>query len=355
MELSKERDREHAERMLAMQKQQSTGGFGQIGEMLGMETPELLTRIFSGGGGSGGESSAGTAWSDAIPKVIGSIADIGKAALAAKMAMPSPEVRRPRPQPPQQPQPSVPSAHAAPTERPALPTNDPNDPLVQIPTPEGLKVVRMSVAQAMGFKPPPGMERSLTTNLDLPDQGSIPQPKETVKVKRKKPAQPATDQPAPAEAPKQKEAPKEAPAATPTPTKSAEAPSPQDQSPSAEGPHPLAVGKTVNTGDRAKAAGMKLLEIGKARKSIRALADKLRKSPEEEWTNIVIAAIMDNVGIFAYIEAVSLYAALAEADVDANLADSIATALRANEMVPATLTYTEQDYVAKQMAKESEA
>jgi hypothetical protein len=37
------------------------------------------------------------------------------------------------------------------------------------------------------------------------------------------------------------------------------------------------------------------------------------------------------------------------------LADSIATALRANEMVPATLTYTEQDYVAKQMAKESEA
>lgn len=354
MELSKERDREHAERMLAMQKQQTTGGFGQIGEMLGMETPELLTRIFGGGGG--GEAASGSAWSEAIPKMIGSIADIGKAALAAKMAMPSPEARRPRPQSTQQPagpqsqQLSVPAQ----PERSALPPSDPNDPLVQIPTPEGLKVVKMSVAQAMGFRPPPGVERSLTTNVDLPDQGSIPQPKEPVKLKRKKQAEgsqlPDQQQTA---APKQEakaEGKSEAPAASQT---KAEEAATNSQAKEPEGPHPLEVGKTVNTGDRAKSAGMKLLEIGKARKSIRALADKLRKSPEENWSDIVIAAIMENVGIFDYIQAVSLYAALAEADVAADFADRIQALLRSNELVPADLTYTEQDYVAKQMAKES--
>ncbi len=79
MELEREQGREHQERMLQLQKIQSggVGGLQGIVESLGMETPELLEKIFGGGGGEGG-------WSDAIPKVLGSIAELGKAALSAK-------------------------------------------------------------------------------------------------------------------------------------------------------------------------------------------------------------------------------------------------------------------------------
>ena len=83
MQLSKERDREHGERMMQLSKAEATGGLSGVTELLGMEAPEVLSRIF--GGGEGGEGG----WADAIPKVLGSIAEIGKAAVTAK---PPPQV-----------------------------------------------------------------------------------------------------------------------------------------------------------------------------------------------------------------------------------------------------------------------
>ena len=52
---------------------------GGLKDLLGMETPELLGRIFGGEEGSGG-------WAEAIPKVLGSLAEIGKVALAGEAA-----------------------------------------------------------------------------------------------------------------------------------------------------------------------------------------------------------------------------------------------------------------------------
>jgi hypothetical protein len=83
MEMNRERDREHAERMLQLSKIQTQGGslLGSLGETLGMEAPEILGRIFgSGGEGEGG----GGGWSDAVPKVLGSIAEVARVAMASK-------------------------------------------------------------------------------------------------------------------------------------------------------------------------------------------------------------------------------------------------------------------------------
>ncbi len=88
MEQAKERDREHAERMMQMQKVQNSGGLGNIGEMLGMETPELLGRLFGGDEDSG--------WADAIPKMLGSLGEIGKAVVAGQAGSPNVHGRVPR-------------------------------------------------------------------------------------------------------------------------------------------------------------------------------------------------------------------------------------------------------------------
>jgi len=76
MELGKDRDREHAERMLHLSKAQNSGGLGSLGEMLGMQTPELLERIF------GGKEPAESGIWEQIPKMLGSMADFGKTALS---------------------------------------------------------------------------------------------------------------------------------------------------------------------------------------------------------------------------------------------------------------------------------
>jgi hypothetical protein len=71
MRLTKERDREHQERMLQMNKIQNSGGLSGLTDMLGMETPELLGRIFGGGEDEG-------SWTDAIPKMLGGLGELGK-------------------------------------------------------------------------------------------------------------------------------------------------------------------------------------------------------------------------------------------------------------------------------------
>ena len=73
MELSKERDREHAERMIQISKDKTSGGLSGITEMLGMDAPELLGRIFGGGGSGDGEEETG-GWKAALPAVLGALA-----------------------------------------------------------------------------------------------------------------------------------------------------------------------------------------------------------------------------------------------------------------------------------------
>jgi hypothetical protein len=80
-EMERENAREHQER-LAMAAGAGEGGggglFGTIGDQLGLEPTEILAKLFGKDGEEGGS------WADAIPKVLGSIAELGSAAIKAK-------------------------------------------------------------------------------------------------------------------------------------------------------------------------------------------------------------------------------------------------------------------------------
>lgn len=272
MELSKERDREHAERMLQMTKAQNSGGLSAITDMLGMETPELLARIFSGGGGDGEKSG----WMDMLPKVLGAVAEVGKAAMTA------PKVD--------------PRVAAATGGQVAIQTPDgvrliPASMLAQMQAQQAAQKVPVSVvAQQQPKRPVP----------DLPEEASIPEEESSEEESEK---------------------------------------DPEDlRSPE------YAAGESVNTLKRAKEAKIPLLKQKAARKAIRELGDRLAAAPEDDWMGITTEAIASEFAIYAYIKAVTVYAALAEAKIEPTLAERIVKALKESGMIPDDVPYTEDDY-----------
>ena len=110
----------------------------------------------------------------------------------------------------------------------------------------------------------------------------------------------------------------------------------------------------MSTIRRAKAAGMSLSRQKAARKAIRRLAKDLGESPEERWVGLLTAALTAEIEVFHYIRAVSVYAVLAEAQVEAELAERIVAAMKASEMIPeGTIPYDEEDF--ERMAAEAKA
>jgi hypothetical protein len=105
---------------------------------------------------------------------------------------------------------------------------------------------------------------------------------------------------------------------------------------------------------RAKAAGIALLPQKKARKAVRALSEKLADTEQSGWLGIITEAITKEVGIFHYIKAVTVRAALVEATPDVSLQDAIVKAMKESEMIPADVPYDEADYVKLQAEKNKE-
>ena len=160
MELSKERDREHAERMIQLTKAQNSGGLSGLTDMLGMDTPELLGKIF--GGGAGGDGEGGGKWAEAIPAVL--------AALGTALA---PKQR----------------------EEPATPDLPPGTAMVQ--TPNGPRLISVNALAGMAGAPqrtPITVPRRPLPNL--PEQGMLP-PGAT----EDEASAPVSEAPAPAAAP----------------------------------------------------------------------------------------------------------------------------------------------------------
>jgi hypothetical protein len=155
MTLQKERDREHAERMIQLQK--SSQPMGGLTDLLGMETPELLERIFGGVGGAAPEGG----WADAIPKVLGGIGEVVTKVLAAKQAETRVMGRRQIPvgmgppalPPPPQPQQANPgfqtSNEASPPAPPVQPKPTTSTPVPK--SPENEKVDTFALAKAAGL------------------------------------------------------------------------------------------------------------------------------------------------------------------------------------------------------------
>jgi hypothetical protein len=112
----------------------------------------------------------------------------------------------------------------------------------------------------------------------------------------------------------------------------------------------LREGKAVNTSKRAKDAGMNLLDQKKARQGIRKLVDKLKKSDTNEWEDLVGVAIMQTPEIFTYLNAVTIYAALAEIQADVEFAERIVNALKSSSMIPdGVLVFTEADLAQREV------
>jgi hypothetical protein len=287
MEMSKERDREHAERMIQLSKP-GGDGLGGLGAMLGMDTPELLGKIF--GGGDGG----GSGWSEAIPKVLGSLAEVSKAALG-----------QPRPQQPR---------------RRRAPQGQQQQQMVQIMTPEGPRMIPIESARSLGL---------------IPDQAST-QAQLAAQVQQKQAIDEIMSEFAENGSPEEAAAPEAEPELTREQAIMKAFGKEQPESEYEQAGH-------VNIKEACKTAGVKLLDQKKARKGIRKLVAVMREKPEDEWPDMVMAAILEQPEIFAYIQAISLFTALREAGAEKDLADRIAAALRAHELVPDTLRYVPSD------------
>jgi hypothetical protein len=305
MELSKERDREHAERMVQMSKIQQGGGLGQLTETLGMETPELLSRIF----GSSGDSGGGSSWSDAIPKVLGSIAEVGKAALSARAPQPQVEGRR--------------------KQRP----EGGQGRMIRVQTPQGPQLIPVAVARQHGLLPeqqgtPASQARMIAEVDNLPDFVSGA------------PGRPATAS--------QGMSPGEMAEAEHAASLAAQAEAEQNP------PTDYSQGEGVDTMARAKKAGLSLLQQKKGRKGVKRLVERLREVEEAEWNDIVMSSIMENIDIYHYIQAVSFYAALAEAHSGEGLAVKVAEQLKTHDLVPDDIVYTEEDWAQAQAATKEE-
>lgn len=288
MEMDKERDREHQERMMAIQNVGQGGSnlFGSLGEQLGLEPTEVLAKLF----GADGEGS----WSDAIPKMLGSLAEVGKAALTAKT-----------------------EGGATVKGRRRVVTPQPGQ-IIQ--TPQGpMRVIdnRGALASEGLFSDGPA---SFSPSLQSAEPPSAPQP-----------------QPQQAEAPASEAKPQEAPA----------------ESAAAGSTDPATAFGPVSTLDRAKEAGIKLLKQKKARKAIRTLVDKMRDAEESDWMGLVTEAITAEVGIYYYLKAVTVMAALTEAGAEPDLQQRIIAAMKESGMTE-DMPFDEKDYIQAKAATSTE-
>lgn len=282
-EMERENAREHQER-LAMASGGGEGGgglFGTIGDQLGLEPSEILAKLF------GKDADEGGGWTDAIPKVLGSIAELGKAAISAKADQQ------------QQIQAKGRRKLAGGQPQPGQIVQTPQGPMVVMPSGAGIATPpiidprMMAQAQARPNLPPGFFQDD---DEDEPDQ------------------------PTPAE---------------------------QPQEPEAREPEPEVL-EPIDTLARAKAAGIKLLAQKKARKAIRSLTERLGESDQDDWLGIITEAITSEVGIYYYIKAVTVSSALDEATDDAELKEAVVAAMKESGLIPDDVPYDEEDFARLQ-------
>lgn len=254
LEQQQSRDREHAERMMILSRQElSNKAMGGIGELLpkasgflremGMEPAEVVQRIL--GGGRGDEEERPSIWAETLPKLLGAGADIAKAALGGGIA--------PAAMPPVQ----------------ALPQYQ-QYPDIEIP-----ELTRDMYKQAVPrYQEPPRSQEPIIT------------------------------------------------------------PAPRD----VEQPQGVQMA-IMDTSKLASEAGLTTHQQKQGRVGMRKLVAKLSGTIEESWEGSITEALMTNLDIYHYIQAVSVVLACAEAGADPTFTDRIIAALQQSSLVPDDLNY----------------
>lgn len=160
------RDKEHAERMFTLTKQEaSSQGINGIVDMLpkitktlgalGLDTGTLVGRVLGTDGGGGGDN----AWNDLIPKVLGNVSEVAAEAMKAKVANP-----RQIKQTGQLPLPQVPTL--PPSMLPA------GNPYAQAFTPSAPADVAGFEEALLGMVDEPGVPEQPQQEIPAPDAGN---------------------------------------------------------------------------------------------------------------------------------------------------------------------------------------
>ena len=297
-ELQSQKDREHAERMMQLtQMQLRNDSFGGLTEIipkakellgtLGIDPGDLIDRFLNPPEPAAAVESGGSGWADAVPKMLGALAEVGKAAFEAQAAKKAPQI-------PQQPvmvmpqnmmmqpgfngMPSYPGMQGAPM--PGMP----GVPSLVSPEPQGQRA--LPDTQLFDNVPPqePPAEGELAEGQELPQEEAPPQEEEAKPVSQaERLMEAATD------------------------------------------------------------AGLAMQTQRKARKAIRALVRKLSSAKEEDWFGVIAGAIQNEISIYHYVKAVTVRAALQEAGADDELAIRVVEAMRKSGMIPEDVPFEEGD------------
>lgn len=291
-------DREHQERILQLTKAQNSGGLSGLTDLLGMDTADVLGKIFGGGGGDG--ESGG--WAEAIPKGLIAAAELAKTLAGAAGGAARPGDDRPK--------------------RPKLAATQHRQ--ISVTGPDG--VPRMV----------PGVQHELPNEPYIPN-GVMEEAQEVIHP-RKPAAQPVPTSPVPS-------------------TETSRVVTPEIRQELAAALEKLQAGEKTNPYKRAKEAGISMLDQRAARKGIKELLAKIGEAPPESWQELLLVALAKTPAIAEYLKAVTVYAALAEAKVLPELALQISKALEA--LPPefrAALPFDEEEWHAlQQKALETEA
>ena len=301
-DLQAQKDREHAERMMQLTQMQmrgeTLGGLGELVpkakallESLGIDPSDLVDRFMnpptpeaSGGAGSG--------WAEAIPKMLGSLAEMGKAAL---------EVQAKSKVPPPQPQMVM------------MPQGMMQPGMMQQGMMPGMMNGMMPMGTPMPGMPgvpmlsPQGQQMQAITDT-TPLEGAPTGPMDEDFAELAQGSEEGPDMPAPA-------------------------PDEPDQE------QPPSVNQAERMVEAATDAGLTLPTQRKARKAIRALVRRLSTSKEEDWQGHIATSISNEFSIYHYVKAVTVKAAVLEGGADDELANRIINAMQSSGMVPEDVPY----------------
>jgi len=276
LEMQQQKDREHAERMMILSKQElQTKAMGGLGEMIpmatgllerfGLEPMDVVQKVFAP------EKEESSPWADTLPKLLGAGADIARVALTGKAPAVSPIQAGPQ----------------------ALPAYEPMDDF-EIDYEQQLQAMRQSqpTPQPIGRRtavPPKTDDNVISfrdTNLPQTGQDEAVQPS--------------------------------------SPVASAQ---------------PVQSSVKEDTTTLAARAGMTLSEQRDARNGMTQLVATLHGSDQSEWEGHITSGLMTEPSIFTYIQAVSVRDAIRETGADNTLTENIVQALQNSPLVPNDINF----------------
>ena len=276
LELQQQKDREHAERMMILSKQELTNkAMGGLGEMLpmatgilgkmGLEPMDVVQKIFAP------EKEETSAWSDTLPKILGAGADIARNVLGGGAApVPPIAMGQPMPQIPMQPD------------------------FGEIDYRQGMERMRQPVPQ---FDDEPLGNPDYDEPQVIRYQDMQPQPQGQGQGQGQ-----------------------------PTQQKQSE-------------PIILPQQPPKSNMDLASQAGMTLAEQRDARNGLGQLVGQLHGSDQANWEGLITQGLMSEPQIFSYIQAVSVRSAIRETGADNQLTENIVRALQQSPLVPSDINY----------------